>query len=243
MKHYFFWLVLIVCVVVPLSAAIAAAPAPALGVGIVDTDRVSSEYKAMQTLNQQYLDFQKQQEAQMLRRQKSRMLFDQELREYLDYSSPTAAPTADRDKKLADLEKLSDDRSKRLLDLGQKKDRTADEEGEYQKLDTTYKQRTQELSAIQSDVQRAVEAKQNELMKIITDSFNAAVKAVADEKKLPLVLRREIVLFGGTNITDDVITKLNQQPMPTISMTPAPAPAVSGTAATAPPTGAAPAGK
>jgi Skp family chaperone for outer membrane proteins len=221
------------------GAATAAAPAPASSVGVVDTDRVSGEYRAMQTLNQQYLEFQKLQEAQILRRQKSRMLFDQELREYLDLSSPTAAPTAERDKRLTEMEKASDDRSKRLLDLGQRKDRTADEDGEYQRLDATYKQRTQELSAIQSDVQRVVEAKQNELMKIITESFNAAVKAVANEKKLPVVMRREIVLFGGTDITEDVITKLNQQPMPAISMTPAGV----GAAAAAPAADAKPAGK
>jgi len=203
--------------------AVAAASPPAPVIGVVDTERVQGEYKAMQVLNQQFMEFQRQQESQIIRRQKSRMLLDQEQREYLDLSSPTAAPTSVRDKRLTDLEKLSDDRSKRLLDLGQKKDRTPDEEQEYQKLDAMYKQRTQDLNTLRVDVERTVQGKSDELMKIITDSFSAAVKAVAEEKKLSLVLRREISLYGGTDVTEDVIAKLNQAPMPQVNLTAAPA--------------------
>jgi Skp family chaperone for outer membrane proteins len=175
------------------------------------------------------------------------MLFDDEQREYLDRSAPTAAPTSERDKRLADLEKLSDDRSKRLLDLGQKKDRTAEEEQEYQKLDATYKQRTQELNDLRTDVEHTVQGKSDELMKLIMDSFNAAVKAVAEDKKLPLVLRRSVVydstgvpvvLYGGTDITEDVITKLNQSPAPQVNLTVSPAPAAAAPSVT--PLGSAP---
>jgi len=211
------------------TVAIAAAPA-ASTVGVVDTERVSGEYKAMQILNEQFLAFQQQQDAQIVRRQKSRMLFDHEQREYLDRSAPTAAPTAERDKLLAEFEKLSDDRSKRLLDLGQRKDRSVEEEQEYQKLDQIYKQRTQELAALQTDVQKAIRAKSDEFMRIITESFEAAVKAVAEEKKLSMALRKEMVLYGGTDITEDVIRKLNQAPLPHISSeagAPGPLPAAS----------------
>jgi Skp family chaperone for outer membrane proteins len=232
--------VLLLVIIVGCAAALAAGPAgaaasaPGATIGVVDTERVQAEYKAMQALNQQFMEFQKQQDAQLVRRQKSRMLFEDEQREYLDLSSPTAAPTSDRDKRLGDFEKLSDDRSKRLLDLGQKKDRTADEEQEYQELDVTYKQRTQELNDLRTDVERTVQGKSDELMKLIMDSFNAAVKAVAEDKKLALVLRRSvvydstgipIVLYGGADITEDVITKLNQSPAPQVNLTVPPAPA------------------
>jgi Skp family chaperone for outer membrane proteins len=35
------------------------------------------------------------------------------------------------------------------------------------------------------------------------------VKQVAQEKGLALILRKEIVLFGGLDITEDVLAKLN----------------------------------
>ena len=242
--------VVLVAIIAACAGALVAGPGAAaaaqagISIGVLDTERVQGEYKAMQVLNQQFAEFQRQQEAQLIRRQKSRMLLDQEQREYLDLSAPTAAPTSERDKRLTDLEKLSDERSKRLLDLGQKKDRTPDEEQEYQTLDGAYKQRTQELNALRGDVERTVQAKSDELMKLIMDSFNAAIKAVAEEKKLTLVLRRSVVydtmgipvvLYGGADVTDDVITKLNQAPMPQVNMTAAPAaPAVTAPSAAAP---------
>jgi Skp family chaperone for outer membrane proteins len=206
------------------AAAAAAAPASTPSWGVVDMDRVSGEYKGMQVLNQQFQEFQKQQEGQVQRHQKNRLLFDDEQREYLDLCAPTAAPTAERDKRLADLEKLSDERSRRLLDLGQKKDRTPDEEQEYQKLDRVYKQRTDEGNALQGDAQKAVLAKYEEFSRIITDSVNTAVKAVAQEKKLPIVVRKEIVLYGGLDISEEVIAKLNAAPLPAIAMQSGPVP-------------------
>jgi Skp family chaperone for outer membrane proteins len=240
--------VLVLAIIAGCAAALASVPAaaavsaPTASVGIVDTERVQAEYKAMQALNQQFMEFQKQQESQLVRRQKSRMLFDDEQREYLDRSAPTAAPTSERDQRLAALEKLSDDRSKRLLELGQKQNRSAEEEQEYQKLDATYKARTQELNDLRTDVERTVQGKSDELMKLIMDSFNTAVKTVAEDKKLALVLRRSVVydttgipvvLYGGTDITEDVITKLNQGSVPQVNLTvpPATVPAASPAAA------------
>jgi len=55
-------------------------------------------------------------------------------------------------------------------------------------------------------------------MRIITESFETAVKAVAEEKKLALVIRKEMVLHGGLDITSDVIAKLNAAPAPKVSM-------------------------
>lgn len=210
-------------------AALAGAAAPAPPWGVVDMDRVSGEYKGMQILDQQFQEFRKQQEAELDRRQKNRLLFDDEQRQYLDLSGATAAPTPERDQRLAELEKLSDERSRRLLDLGKKKDRTPDEEQEYHKLDQVYAQRSQEITAIQADTQKAVMAKYEELSKVISDSVNGAVKSVAQEKKLPIVLRKEIVLWGGVDITDEVVTRLNQGPLPQASITPVlarPAPAL-----------------
>jgi Skp family chaperone for outer membrane proteins len=211
-------------IAIAAGPAVAGAAAPSAPWGVVDMDRVSGEYKAMQMLNQQFQDFQKQQEALIQRRQKNRLLLDDEQREYLDLSAPTAAPTSERDKRLADLEKLSDERSRRLLDLGQKKSRTPEEDQEYQQLDQTYKRRTEEINALQSDVQKAVLAKYDEFSKIITDSVNAAVKVVAEEKKLPMVVRKEVVLFGGVDVTQEVIAKLNSPPLPEKAGGPLPAP-------------------
>jgi len=203
------------CVLMAFAARPAAAGAAgAAGIGVVDMDRVSGEFRGLQLLNQQFLDFQKEQETQLQRRQNSRLLSDEEQREYLDLAAPTAAPTPERDTRLAALEKLSDERSRRLLDLTQKASRTPEEDEEYQNLDRVYKRRSDELKALQEDATKVVVAKHEQLTKIINDSLNAAVQMVAAEKGLGLILRKEIVLFGGADVTEDVITKLNKEPVP-----------------------------
>lgn len=214
MRSVIYGLAVSVLVAASAVAALAgAAPAPAPVWGVVDMDRVSAEYKGMQSLNAQFQDFQRQQEEQIQRRQRARLLSDEELREYLDLCT-TAAPTEARDTRLTELEKLSDDRSRRLMELTQKSDRSAGEESEFQLLDERHKRRAQELDALQTDARKAVLAKYEEFTRIIQDSLNAAVRAVAEEKKLQLVLRKEVVLYGGLEITEDVIAKLNAAPAP-----------------------------
>jgi Skp family chaperone for outer membrane proteins len=195
------------CLLAAASGGVwAAAPAPTIGV--VDMDRISREYKAMQELNRQFQDFQKQQEAQLERRKRIGMLNDQEEREYLD-TVEMGAPTDARDRRIAELERLSDERSRRRLALREKKDLTPEEEAERAQLEEIYNKRMDELVALQSDLQKTVYAKYDELSKIVTDSVDAAVKQVAQEKGLALILRKEIVLFGGLDITEDVLAKLN----------------------------------
>lgn len=50
--------------------------------------------------------------------------------------------------------------------------------------------------------------KRQALLKPITTSVDAAIKAVADSKGLAIVLEKRAVAFGGTDITKDVLKKL-----------------------------------
>ena len=60
-----------------------------------------------------------------------------------------------------------------------------------------------------ADNQKTLEAKQDELVKAFTESLATAAKSVAAEKKLALVVARELVLTGGIDITNEVLAKLN----------------------------------
>jgi outer membrane protein len=50
--------------------------------------------------------------------------------------------------------------------------------------------------------------KRQELLKPISDSINVAMKAVADAKGLTIVVHRNTVAMGGTDITEEVLKKL-----------------------------------
>ncbi len=186
----------------------AAETAPRLGV--VDMDRIAVEYRAMQDLNQQFQQFQRSQDEALEARYKTRVLDDDERQEYLDLAD-MGAPTAERDKRLSELADLSDTRERRLLELRQKEERSPFEEDEYDQLRVLYDMRMQELAAVQADLQQTRRAKQEELTKVVTDSVDGAVKAVAEEQQLSTVVRKEMVLYGGLDITEDVLAKLNAE--------------------------------
>lgn len=186
----------------------APAAAPAGQWGVVDTERVAADYEGMVELNVQFQQFQREQETELERQHKTRMLSDDERREYLDLIE-MGAPTPERDARVLELGGLSDDREKKLLDLRENESRTPEEEADYTRLNQLYQTRVKELADLQLRAQQAVRAKLEEFNKIVTDNVQRAVEAVAEEKQLSIVIRKDAVLHGGVDITDDVLAKLN----------------------------------
>jgi Skp family chaperone for outer membrane proteins len=186
----------------------ARAAAPAGEWGVVDTERVAADYEGMVELNVQFQQFQREQETELERQHKTRMLSDDERREYLDLIE-MGAPTPERDARILELGGLSDDREQKLLDLRENESRTPEEEADYTGLNQLYQTRVKELADLQLRAQQAVRAKLEEFNKIVTDNVQQAVEAVAEEKQLSIVIRKDAVLHGGVDITDDVLARLN----------------------------------
>jgi outer membrane protein len=176
--------------------------------GVVDMGRLQAEYEAMQNLQQQFDEFQMEQEKRLEERHKTRLLQDDERQEFLDLSQ-VAAPTEERSQRLEQLAGLSDQRERRRFDLRKQEERTEVEEAELKELDALYDKRMEELAALQADVLKSRQAKWEELTKLLTESVNDAVKTVAEEKKLTIVVRKDTVLFGGVDITSEVLATLN----------------------------------
>ncbi|MBP1765238.1 MAG: outer rane chaperone Skp (OmpH) [Firmicutes bacterium] len=59
-----------------------------------------------------------------------------------------------------------------------------------------------------AQVQQRLSLKQQELLTPILDKVTAAIKAVADAKGLAVVLDKNNVVYGGQDITDDVMKKI-----------------------------------
>jgi outer membrane protein len=195
------------------TAGFAAVPIPAGTVGMVDTGRIGQEYKVMQKLGEDYQAFQKEQSDKLQLRTKTRMLNEAEQREYLDLAQ-LAAPTEDNKKRITALDALVSTREQRRTDLDGNKSRTPAEQKEYDDLNKLRQARTDELNKLQSDAHQLIMDTQKKLQKLVTDGVDSAIKAVAEQKKLTLVLPKDAVLFGGTNITDEVLAKLNAMPIP-----------------------------
>ena len=69
----------------------------------------------------------------------------------------------------------------------------------------------QEKSDYYRQCQQRLAQKQQELMEPILKSVDDAIKKVADSKGLSVVIEKGAVVYGGTDITQDVISKLTKK--------------------------------
>ena len=68
----------------------------------------------------------------------------------------------------------------------------------------------QDKQALDQQLGKQLAQKRQELFKPIADSIQVAMKAVADEKGFSLVIYKNSVALGGTDITLDVLQKLKK---------------------------------
>lgn len=193
------------------TAALAAAPASE--VGVVDIEQIYASHPRLQELNRRFADFRQQQEAQLERMFQTRLLTDEEQREFMDQLE-MGAPTEAREARLTGLAEDSTQREQRLAELRQNESRTAEEEQEYTELEQTHNRRVAELTNLQLTLEQAVTDKHDELWALVTENVEAAIQAVAEEQSLTLVLQKEAVLYGGVDITDAVVALLSAPAAP-----------------------------
>lgn len=65
-----------------------------------------------------------------------------------------------------------------------------------------------EKKAYSQKLNQEVQQKKFELLNAIRDKVNAAVKVVADAKGLTIVVDKTVTIYGGQDITDDVLKKI-----------------------------------
>jgi outer membrane protein len=66
----------------------------------------------------------------------------------------------------------------------------------------------QEKQSYYQQLQQGLQVKQQELLGAIRSKVNAAVKEVADSKGLTTVVDKSVIVYGGQDITDDVMKKI-----------------------------------
>ena len=65
--------------------------------------------------------------------------------------------------------------------------------------------------ALSQQLSQQIEQKREALLKPIIDQINAAIKAVAEEKGLTIIVPKTVVVYGGMDITNDVMKKITGQ--------------------------------
>ena len=211
-------------------------------VGVVDIARVGQEYKTLLEKNSQLETLATSLTSEVQARQAYPFVTEEEIQQLLGVLKlETRTPEQE-----AQLKKLTDESQKReaeLLQLESKQDPSDQEKSRRNELRQIKQAAAEHLDQVRNAYSAQLDAQRQKIEGEVVEAVRKAITEVAGEKGLPLVFDKDAILFGGTDITDPVLTKLNAEApaaAPAAATPPAATPAAGGAAATP---GAAPQGQ
>ena len=199
----------LVCLVLaPGVMAADAQPAPA--VGVVDWQKMLDEFQAYQDAQKGFQGFVDEREAKLSKEGLLRVVTPQEKKEYDDLGA-VPAPSDQQKQRMKDIEKLSQDREKEMVSLQATTAPTPEQQKRLEELRGIAAPRDKELQDLRVSLRKEVTAKEDELMKPLQDRIDKALDELMKEQRLAVVLRKEVVLRGGLDITSKLLAKLNRK--------------------------------
>lgn len=214
--------VLCVATLAALAAAPKEQPAPASIVGVIELDAVTHGYKGWAKAQDLLGAYYKTHQGVLDTLEEKAMGLGKD--EFTEYRQKTAGGV------IVDKErvKVLEDKAKTVRDefdaLRVKKDPTADDTARLNALNTLFKEILADLNKERDGYDEQYNGKANAYTKVLLDQLDKTLAAVAAAKKLSIVVSKDIqvpdaatqrirterfVIWGGTNITDDVLAILN----------------------------------
>jgi Skp family chaperone for outer membrane proteins len=194
------------------AAAATAVPPPSpmvLAFGVVDMQRVTENYGQFKEMEQQFDQFKNERYARLQEQAQLAFLSDDEVKEYRDLRA-VLAPTVEQSRRVTELLNRSMVRAQDVDELATLRTRTPEQQQQLDKLQQDRAQRSKELTELDTKVRDEIAARRDELSQQLDDQIRKAVREVATADKLAFVLAKDVVLNGGTDITDKLLAKLNQ---------------------------------
>jgi len=119
-------------------------------------------------------------------------------------------PLSEEDKaRLEDLRRISDKNDERFCELRAKTDRNADETAEFNALQDMYDASVQTLKVVQDGIMQELGTRRQTALAGLMDTVKQAIDTVAEEAGYDVVLDADMVFYGGEDITDVVLKRLN----------------------------------
>ncbi|MDO8684146.1 MAG: hypothetical protein Q7N50_11760 [Armatimonadota bacterium] len=195
-------------------------PAGELKLGVVDLGRVRAEYKEFENSDNIIGGMDHSLAAEINLRTRHKLLAAQEIEELVKLTALTN-PTDKDQQRAEEITKKSNESASQLETLRAKKDPTEAEKAALTDLTQRETSASSQIATLRSEYVTAVEKKRSELQKDNEDKVMAGINALAQEKGLTTVMAKDmlvngqvyqsIVLFGGTDITEDLLKKLNSE--------------------------------
>ncbi|MGB9619666.1 MAG: OmpH family outer membrane protein [Armatimonadota bacterium] len=179
-------------------------------IGIIDVQKILTDAPRMKQYDEEYQSLRLQLQKNLDIRSQNLMLNENEIKELIDLKSK-ANPTDQEKARIAELEKIEKDRDARYKELQAVKEPTEAQKAELKTLQEMRSKSETTGRAIEEDYLSRLQTKRDELYKKMDADLQEAVNKVVEAKGLTLVLVKDAVRFGGVDITDDVIGKLERK--------------------------------
>lgn len=199
-----------ICVVVLSVSSVALGAIAEPKVGSVDTDRVFKEAPRIAQLEEETAALDQLLTKKLDIRAQNLMLTESEISELIDLKIATNPKPADsaRISQLTDLERAKTDELAKLAGTQSLTDKQRSRLKELQDI----QRKSQEAgTALYKDYQVQLQSKANEIHGKEDAEMRAAVSKVGEAKGFAVIWDRASVLFGGTDLTSDVISRLDRK--------------------------------
>ena len=179
-------------------------------IGVVDVQKM---YRDAPRIKQYMEDLDKLRESLALKleiRGQNTMLDGNEIKELIDLKTKENPAEADkaRIKTLEDTERAKD---AELKGLQENKELNEQQKARLQELQDMQKMSKDTLNAIAKDCEDQWQTKTQEFDAKAVADLREAINKVAQDKGFTVVLDKAAVFFGGTDLTDDVIARLDRE--------------------------------
>ena len=188
-----------------------AAPPPPLIVGIVDMEQVQARFEAYQEANRAFRQF-RNAELRALQQLEAGWALGNSERERCLRLLNIVARTDAQTEELESLLRTHQEREQRYLALQRTEDRTPEETQELRALDDLFRRRQEAFQETQREVNERIEQHQRELVEPLDRRIQDVARVLAEENGLAVILVREVVVYGGVDITEEFVIRLNAEP-------------------------------
>jgi len=176
--------------------------------GVVDMDKVLSEYKEFQASDADYKKFITERQQQLQERISVSLLTEDEMKEYQNLKAVTA-PTPEQKQRQEQLRATAETREKEFNDLQSAAAPTDEQKKRLAELQALADKSSKEVQDLQKRLTDEANQRNKELSEKLNQRIETALAAVAKEKRVDFILAKSAVLYGGRDITADVLAKLN----------------------------------
>jgi Skp family chaperone for outer membrane proteins len=183
-------------------------------VGFVDLGRVTDQIKktpTWQVMTKRFEDERTKFQAEIADLTKIRYLSDVERKEF-ETLKAKAKPTDSEKARTAELEARSDALDKEFTTLAGQEKPTPEQEA---RLKALAKMRETAVNALQEETDKRSQSLRDlegQVLEEMQGKILKFVEQVADSKNLVMVIDRQAVLYGGLDLTEDVLKKLGSAP-------------------------------